>query len=476
MHVTLLGTGSADGWPNPFCTCASCLDARARRVIRGQTAALVDGRLLLDCGPETPRAAERLGATLYAVRVLVITHTHPDHLGPAALLFRRWAQRTVPEPLTVVGPPAVVAVCRAWVGPEDPVEFAAVGHGDVVDVAGYRITAFAATHEQPELGPALVYSVSDTTEATLLYLTDTGPLPAATLDALAGAHAQLALLEETFGDVVDHGTDHLDLPTFERQVSGLRERAALADTARVVAVHLSHHNPPLPQLTRRLDAFGVDVLPDGAEIHVTKESAEVVPGLVTAAESVPPRRTLLIGGARSGKSTLAEGIASQHRTVTYVATCPVPNDDQPDAELSARIDQHRRRRPTSWHTIETNDVAGVLRTARPDDVVLVDCFTLWLSAQLDLDGWAGDGTWLGSPEVLSARIDDVVRAWSDCPARAIGVSNEVGSGVVPATASGRLFRDAHGRLNAALARVSDDVRLVVAGRMLSLPPEENHER
>jgi adenosylcobinamide kinase/adenosylcobinamide-phosphate guanylyltransferase len=377
----------------------------------------------------------------------------------------------------VVGPRAVVAVCRDWVGPDDPVEFAAVDPGDVVDLAGYRITALPATHERADVGPAVVYSVSDATGVTLLYLTDTGPLPTATLDALAGGRAQLALLEETFGDVVDHGTDHLDLPTFERQVRALRDRAALADTARVVAVHLSHHNPPLPQLTLRLDALGVDVLPDGAEIHVTTQTTDVVVDVATGPTVTQSRRTLLLGGTRSGKSTIAERLAAQHPTVTYVATCPAPTFDRPDAELSARIDQHRRRRPTSWHTVETSDVADVLRKAAPDDVVLVDCFTLWLSAQLDLDGWAADGTWLGSLDALSARIDDIARAWADCPARVIGVSNEVGSGVVPATSSGRLFRDAQGRLNAALARVSDDVRLVVAGRTVSLlPTEESHER
>jgi adenosylcobinamide kinase/adenosylcobinamide-phosphate guanylyltransferase len=465
MRVTLLGTGSADGWPNPFCSCASCSDARDRQVIRGQTAALIDDRLLLDCGPETPRAAARLGRALDGVRALVITHTHPDHLGPAALLFRRWAKRT--EPLTVVGPRAVVDVCRHWVGPDDPVTFQTVGVGDVVEASGYRVTALAANHEQPELGPSLVYSISNDAGATVLYLTDTGPLPSSTLDALAGGRAQLALVEETFGDHLHHGTDHLDLRTFGELVTRLRERAALTPSARVVAVHLSHHNPPLPQLTLRLDALGADVVPDGAEIHVTMQTAELI--TAAAPEPTPPRRTLLLGGARSGKSTCAERLAGEYPTVTYVATCPAPSREYPDAELSARIDAHRRRRPASWTTVETADVAEVLRKAAPDEVILVDCFTLWLSAQLDVDGWAVDGQWQGAPEELSTRIDDLVLAWTDCPARVIGVSNEVGSGVVPATASGRFFRDQQGRLNAALAQVSDDVRLVMAGRALPLP-------
>lgn len=100
MEVLLLGTGSADGWPNPFCTCASCQALLAAGEVRGQTAALVDNVLLLDCGPEAPRAALRAGRTLHGVRHVLLTHTHPDHLGPAALLWRRWARRD--EPLDLV--------------------------------------------------------------------------------------------------------------------------------------------------------------------------------------------------------------------------------------------------------------------------------------------------------------------------------------------------------------------------------------
>jgi adenosylcobinamide kinase / adenosylcobinamide-phosphate guanylyltransferase len=465
MHVTLLGTGSADGWPNPFCTCTSCDDARVRGVVRGQTAALIDGRVLLDCGPETPRAAARLGLSLADVRVLVITHTHPDHLGPAALLFRRWAQRR--EPLVVIGPRAVIDVCRDWVGPDDPVTLRAVAAGDVVDVAGYRVTAVAAAHDEAELGPALVYSLRDADGVSMLYLTDTGPLPRASVDALAGGGAQLALVEAPFGDVVDHGTDPLDLPSFGELIRVLRDRGALAAAARVVAVHLSHHNPPLPQLSQRLDVLGADVVPDGAEIDVTMHGARLASH--TAVPRTRPHRTLLLGGARSGKSAYAERLTAESEQVTYVATCPRPTHEHPDRELSARIEAHQRRRPSSWTTVETIDVSDVLRKAAPDDVVVIDCFTLWLSAQLDVDGWSVDGEWQGSPDALAARIDDLVQAWTDCPARVIGVSNEVGSGVVPANASGRWFRDQQGRLNAALARVSDDVRLVVAGRALPLP-------
>ncbi|MDV3206202.1 MAG: MBL fold metallo-hydrolase, partial [Rhodococcus ruber] len=115
MEVLLLGTGAADGWPNPFCLCRSCSDAAARGEIRGQTAALVDDVLMLDCGPEAPRAALRHGRTLAGVRHVLLTHSHPDHLGPQALLFRSWA--ATDSEIEVIGPVDALDQCRDWIAP-----------------------------------------------------------------------------------------------------------------------------------------------------------------------------------------------------------------------------------------------------------------------------------------------------------------------------------------------------------------------
>src|SRR3546814_12674986 len=82
--IRVLGTGAADGWPNPFCACASCESARATRTIRAQTCALA-GTFLLDCGPETARTAEHAGVALHDVRHVLLTHDHPDHTAPAFL-------------------------------------------------------------------------------------------------------------------------------------------------------------------------------------------------------------------------------------------------------------------------------------------------------------------------------------------------------------------------------------------------------
>jgi adenosylcobinamide kinase / adenosylcobinamide-phosphate guanylyltransferase len=158
-------------------------------------------------------------------------------------------------------------------------------------------------------------------------------------------------------------------------------------------------------------------------------------------------RTLVLGGSRSGKSAFAESLLADAPAVEYVATgAPDPGD----AEWTARIAAHRARRPAHWSTLETSDLAGVLRrNGRP---VLIDSITLWLAAGPD------------DP----ARIDDLCAAWRASARRVVAVSDEVGSGVVPASDAGRRFRDALGLLNQRLAAAADDVHLVVAGLPMRL--------
>ncbi len=178
-------------------------------------------------------------------------------------------------------------------------------------------------------------------------------------------------------------------------------------------------------------------------------------------------RVFVLGGARSGKSTYAERLLASEPAVDYVATSGERPDD-PD--WLQRVAEHRARRPESWRTIETTDVAGVLGTSGPP--VLIDCLTLWLTVVLDECGAWDDGAWAdGGRDAVRARVDSLVAAWRDTPRYVVGVSNEVGSGVVPSYASGIRFRDELGRLNMLLADVSDRVVLLVAGRPLDLTPE-----
>jgi adenosylcobinamide kinase/adenosylcobinamide-phosphate guanylyltransferase len=100
----------------------------------------------------------------------------------------------------------------------------------------------------------------------MLYATDTGPLPGPTVDALRGAELDLLFLEETFGDVVDHATCHLDLSTFPTELARLRAAGAVTGATDVVAVHLAHHNPPAPELARRLATAGARLVEDGTTL------------------------------------------------------------------------------------------------------------------------------------------------------------------------------------------------------------------
>jgi adenosylcobinamide kinase/adenosylcobinamide-phosphate guanylyltransferase len=179
---------------------------------------------------------------------------------------------------------------------------------------------------------------------------------------------------------------------------------------------------------------------------------------VTVARS---HRTLVLGGARSGKSAHAEALLTDEPRVVYVATARV---DPADAEWAERIARHRERRPAGWHTIETHDLGAALEA--PGPAALVDSMTAWLTAAMDETGvWVAQP---GAPERLAAEVDRTVGAWAASPRRVVAVSDEVGSGVVPESGSGRLFRDALGLLNQRLAASADEVWLVTAGIPLRL--------
>jgi adenosylcobinamide kinase/adenosylcobinamide-phosphate guanylyltransferase len=172
-----------------------------------------------------------------------------------------------------------------------------------------------------------------------------------------------------------------------------------------------------------------------------------------------PLRTLVLGGARSGKSALAEGRLAGVPEVDYAAPGPVPDEDD-DPEWAARVRAHRARRPAGWRTCETLDLEPLL-TADTGVPLLVDCLSTWLAGTMDACGvWAERP---GADGALAARADGLVAAWRAATRPVVAVSNEVGSGVVPATASGRRYRDELGRLNTRVAAGSDQVLLVTAG-------------
>ncbi len=158
---------------------------------------------------------------------------------------------------------------------------------------------------------------------------------------------------------------------------------------------------------------------------------------------------LVLGGTRSGKSEVAERVASEFgAAVTYVATARYEPDD---ADFGRRIDAHRRRRPSAWHTVEEpRDLPSVL--AAIDGTAVVDSL----------------GTWLANAPEFAADVPGLCDALAAFPGNVVVVSEEVSLSLLPVADVARRFVDALGGCNAAVARVADRVLLVVAGRTLEL--------
>jgi adenosylcobinamide kinase / adenosylcobinamide-phosphate guanylyltransferase len=260
METVLLGTGAADGWPNAFCRCDSCTSALRRRDIRGQTAALVDDRLLIDCGPEVPAAAARLGRTLSGVRTILITHDHPDHFGPQALLFRSWIAEA--GPIDLVGPADILDRAGDWIGPDDPVTLRPVAAGDRISLSGYNIRVLEAKHHVYHHGDSVLYDVTSPDGSRLLWATDTGPLTVEWFTQIAGARYDAVFLDTTFGDT-RHSPGHHTLDDALTTISALRACGAVHDTTEVVGVHLSHHHRSIDHVAGALAAVGARPGADG---------------------------------------------------------------------------------------------------------------------------------------------------------------------------------------------------------------------
>ena len=186
---------------------------------------------------------------------------------------------------------------------------------------------------------------------------------------------------------------------------------------------------------------------------------------------IPPRLILILGGARSGKSAIAERLAaSSGRAVAFIATATASDD-----EMRARIARHRASRPGNWHTLEEPlDLAGAVQQAyKLADVLLLDCVTLWLGNVLLQELGQQESDDKGKEELhISNNLFDerclkqieallAVMHSAESHKTLIVVSNEVGLGIVPAYALGRVYRDTLGYVNQRLAQAADRVYLKI---------------
>ncbi|KOV02115.1 adenosylcobinamide kinase [Streptomyces sp. XY533] len=363
---------------------------------RAATAVLVDGALLLDLTPGAVLAGARAGHSLTGVRQVLLTHPHD---GPAVEL-----------------PPGLPTAGRVPDGQELSV------------ISGHRVRAV------PMDAPGTGYEVTGPDGGRLLYLPP-GGAPAGA-DGRGGQRPYDVVLADVLGR--------------PEALARLRAGGAVGPATDVIAVHLDHDVPPGRELERRLAASGARAVPDGTTVLVGEYHA--LPDM--------PRRTLVLGGARSGKSVEAERRLESFPEVVYVATGGTRDGD---AEWARRVGLHRERRPAGWRTVETCDLVPLLGADGPP--LLIDCLALWLTDAMDRAGAWDDEVWAErGRRQLGERTAELVAAVRATGRQVVLVSNEVGSGVVPATASGRRFRDELGRLNARVAGECEHVLLVVAGQ------------
>lgn len=268
-----------------------------------------------------------------------------------------------------------------------------------------------------------------------------------------------------------------------------RLRAAGAVDGGTVAALVGHRHdwPPPAELRLRARHWGLALPADGDRLAGPVDAGPVDAGPADAAAAGTdrlPRRTLVLGGTRSGKSALAEDLLAAEPAVVYLAAggpAGTPDGDGPavdgsdgdgpDGEWARRVAAHRERRPAWWRTVESTDLAATLETARAAGApVLLDSTGSWLAAALD-----AAGAWTGAPgwrERYLAERDRLLQAWRGTPVPLVAVAEEVGSSLLPVTASGRLFTDELGRLHQLLAGSTEQVLQCVAGRTVVVASPE----
>ena len=410
MDAIIVGTGGARGWPEDGCRCASCMRARSAGLRRAPGRVVVDGWLEV-----VPGKPFRPGT------------------GPSAASALRIEQ--LPGGLDITGPD------------------------------GGRLLLATGPGEVPDPPPG------------------TGPYDIALLDLLARP----------------------------AQLGQLRARGLLLPRTAVIALYTDHRISSEQEMARRCALWAAEQGCDGQLSTTTSAAARVAAAPVLAAPA-RPHRTLIIGGARSGKSAEAELRLAAEPRVTYLAagpfqpaerSGPAPGgasdqgtdpgaqaneqawrgpDGEPDTEWGRRVTAHRSRRPHWWRTVESLDIAGLLR--QDTGALLIDGIGTWLAAVMDESGmWAQERSVTGATQdahvnpgvrpdaedVVRARIDELIEAWRQASGLVVAVTDQVGSGIVPAYPAGRVFRDQLGWLNQRIAAESELNLQVTAGRVTTLP-------
>lgn len=283
MEITFLGTAASEGYPVAFCGCANC--ARARELggpnLRNRSAALIDGTLLLDIGPDIMAASLAYGVPLTEVRFCLLTHEHEDHLDATHLHSRSPLNETVAPLLQLYASAGALQQAAAALarhlppaGLLDPavqeqlnLAVCPVEPGETFEAGPYRVTALPAQHGE-RITP-LLYAIEKDGRA-LFYATDTGPLPETAWEMLATWNGtfDVVVLDHTFG-LKERSDGHNNADQFVETLDRLREGGRLAEGCRAFAHHMGHHsNPDHESLTHYAAARGYEVAHDGLTVRV----------------------------------------------------------------------------------------------------------------------------------------------------------------------------------------------------------------
>jgi phosphoribosyl 1,2-cyclic phosphodiesterase len=282
MRLTFLGTSAANAFPEAFCRCDNC--EQARRLggpsLRKRSAALIDDDLLIDLGPDVQTACQALGRSLARVRYCLQTHAHADHLDTSHLLSRspEWGVEGAPR-LHFHGSAATLQQAAERLARDtepgsllDPevgrflnLELHTVEALQTFAAGPYRVTAFPANHD-PAVEP-LLYAVEGQGR-TIFYGTDTAGLPEDTWQSFHRAKLRfdLVILDHTYGPEEEE-SDHLGARQVAGYVARMREEGLLGDEGRAFATHIAHEgNPAHPELSAWAAKHGYEIAYDGLTI------------------------------------------------------------------------------------------------------------------------------------------------------------------------------------------------------------------
>ncbi len=284
MIVTFLGTSAANAYPEAFCRCENCEEARrlGGKSIRKRSAVLVNDDLLIDLGPDVMTASNIHCRSLSRVCYCLQTHSHADHLDTSHFLSRSPGYGVVGAPrLHFYASPGTLrdaahllerdCAPAGFLDPEEGehlnLEVHPISPGQSLTVGPYLVTAFAATHD-PVVEPLLFAIQMD--GRAMFYGTDTSSLPEETWQGfhMNKSRFDLVILDHTYG-AHESGSDHLSAHQFIQHVARMRDEGLLAPNARAFATHIAHEgNPAHPRLAEFAEQNGYEVAYDGLVLEI----------------------------------------------------------------------------------------------------------------------------------------------------------------------------------------------------------------